>query len=571
MSFIDKLVEENPDNYQNIIKSRILSKHLDMKIKQYNSLMDAYDKLIQEQSLNSKPSGEWKGIGGTIKQISGSGKDYIWGVQKSDQIWKCKKPCDGSSSAAYWKQVGGSLTQIVGGETDVWGINKSGQIFKTKQDGTAPADKIWTLITGWASTIAQGGGYIWHGNGTNTYYCKEPCNDGKWKRASELTSNGVAVIIIQLSCSNKNVYGIDNNENAWWRPIDNSGLWKEFGNGKKMNLKFKSIDATSNQYVYGIVGESIYQTNMEGTQSWTLSPANTDMVSTISGDPNINGYIYMTKTNGSIFGYTPSINENTWVDLPDQNYRYSAVSSPWSSNKNWRYLGQGENIDDCKIKAVQDKDTVYSSVVYNTQKSTGPGTFGQTCYGGVKGGTTNPQFQSGGVIITSLAPNGSSRLGGEEGEKLLKQMKKIQKEINELVENSEKNTSELKKTSNSLKMTKKTTNTKLSNLLDKLNEDRIKINKLLSETDVTADGKKEISDYYQQHNFIIYSLWILLVIISIFLAYHIVTSSSENISPLSYIFVGVWILILFKYYYKQALAYGISTIDYISTLMVDPI
>lgn len=569
MSFIDTIVSENPDKYKTIIKSRISTKHLDMKIKQYNSLMDAYDSLIQAQTINRKPStnGGWKGIQGTIKQISGSGKDYIWGVQTSDQIWKCKKPCDWSNSDTKWKQVSGGLIQIVGGETDVWGINRGGSIYKTKQDGTAG----WTLITGRATTIAQGGGYIWHGNGTNTYYCKAPCNDGKWKRASELTSDGIAVIIIQLSCSNKHVYGIDNNKNAWWRPIDGSGLWKEFGNGKQMNKKFNLINATSNQYVYGVVGESIYQTNMEGTQSWAISSANTDMVSTISGDPENNGDIYMTRTNGSIFSYTPPKQGDTWVDLPDQNYRYGAVSKPWTSNKNWRYLGQGENIDDCKIKAIQDKDNVYSSVVYNTMKSTGPGTFGQTCYGGVKGGTTNPQFQGGGVIITSLAPNGTSRLGGEEGERLLKQMKKIQKEINELINNSENNTIELGKTSNSLNTTRKTTNAELSNLLDKLTRDRIQINKLLSETDVSANGKKENSDFNQRQNFVIYSLWILLVIISIFLGYHIITSPSESISPLSYIFVGVWILILFKYYYKQALSYGISMIDYISTIMVDPI
>ena len=32
-------------------------------------------------------------------------------------------------------------------------------------------------------------------------------------------------------------------------------------------------------------------------------------------------------------------------------------SAPKLSNENWKYLGQGKNIDECKVKAVQDKET----------------------------------------------------------------------------------------------------------------------------------------------------------------------------------------------------------------------
>ena len=90
------------------------------------------------------------------------------------------------------------------------------------------------------------------------------------------------------------------------------------------------------------------------------------------------------------------------------------------SNDNWKYLGQGKNIDECKVKAVQDKDTAYSSVVYNDGTTAGARIeWGQTCYGGVKGGAYLIHNIKDG-IITSLAPNGSSRLGGSEGENTFK-------------------------------------------------------------------------------------------------------------------------------------------------------
>jgi len=710
MSFVDTVTNEKPGKYETIIESRVLAKQLEMKIKQYNSTQSAYDKLIQSETINRKPpSGGWRRIGGSLQQISGAGKDYIWGVNSNDSIFKCKKPCDDSQ----WKQIGGSLKQLTGGDKEVWGVNNSGNIYKTNQDGTGS----WTNIPGKLTNISQGGGYVWGVNSDhNVYRCKDPCDgnwvldttpskewtlvfrqtnnnwkwtknnganrnsvnnnaanysqlqnlenfrgdDGKltfkmtypknntltspqiWKQTSNpwtvrnnrsgqvdgyqaisvpytgvawggLRWNGGPCLLsgstnswwwyalgsfkpfgnnlipgannvkvnktelyvknnkntpsmVQLSCSNQYVYGIDTNKHAWWKSINGTGSWKRFGNGNQTNWQFYWINATSNKYVYAVgMNRTIYKTDMLGTSKWVRADNTASGVATVSGDPDNSENFYITNTNDAIYVHTPESSGGYWDNIPNENYMTGALSQPKSSNDNWKYLGQGKNIDECKVKAVQDKDTAYSSVVYNT--STDTGGWGQTCYGGVKGGTTNPQYQDG--IITSLAPNGSSRLGGSEGETLLNQMKQLQTEIKSLIDQSKEDNIGLEKVNNSLTTTRKTTNNELSNLLDKLARDRKRINALLLQPD--AIGEEENSDFRQQANYSVYFLWILLVIISLFLAYHIIGSSSESISPIAYAFVGIWILIFVKYYYKQAASYGVSFWKYLSTLMIDPL
>ena len=710
MSFVNTVTNEKPGKYETIIESRVLAKQLEMKIKQYNSTQSAYDKLIQSETINRKPpSGGWRRIGGSLQQISGAGKDYIWGVNSNDAIYKCKKPCDDSQ----WKQIGGSLKQLTGGDKEVWGVNNSGNIYKMNQDGTGG----WTNIPGKLTNISQGGGYVWGVNSDhNVYRCKDPCDgnwmldttpskewtlvfrqtnnnwkwtknnggnrnsvnnnaanysqlqnlenfrgdDGKlifkmtypnnktltspqiWKQTSNpwtvrnnrsgqvdgyqaisipytgvawggLRWNGGPCLLsgstnswwwyalgsfkpfgnnlipgannvkvnktelyvknnkntpsmVQLSCSNQYVYGIDTNKHAWWKSITGTGSWKRFGNGNQTNWQFYWINATSNKYVYAVgMNRNIYKTDMLGTSKWVRADNVASGVATVSGDPDNSENFYITNTNDAIYVHTPESSGGYWDNIPNENYMTGAGVQARSSNDNWKYLGQGKNIDECKVKAVQDKDTAYSSVVYNT--STDTGGWGQTCYGGVKGGTTNPQYQDG--IITSLAPNGSSRLGGSEGETLLNQMKQLQTEIKSLIDQSKEDNIGLEKVNNSLTTTRKTTNNELSNLLDKLARDRKRINALLLQPD--AIGEEEDSDFRQQSNYSIYFLWILLVIISLFLASHIIGSPSESISPIAYAFVGIWILIFIKYYYKQAESYGVAFWKYLSTIMVDPL
>jgi hypothetical protein len=149
MSFVDTVTNEKPGKYETIIESRVLAKQLEMKIKQYHSTQDAYDKLIQSETINRKPaSGGNENINGRLKQISAAGKDWLWGVNSSDNIFTCKKPCTDSN----WKQIPGGLTQIEGGDKEVWGVNSVNNIYKMNQDHS----NNWKYIPGKLTNISQG-------------------------------------------------------------------------------------------------------------------------------------------------------------------------------------------------------------------------------------------------------------------------------------------------------------------------------------------------------------------------------------------------------------------------------
>uniref|UniRef100_A0A6C0CJD2 Uncharacterized protein n=1 Tax=viral metagenome TaxID=1070528 RepID=A0A6C0CJD2_9ZZZZ len=705
MSFVEELVKETPNKYNSLIETRVLDRSLELKVKQYNALQTEFDQIVRDATVNAKPpSGGWNRIGGGLKQISSAGKDFLWGVNRYDSIYTCKKPCDDSN----WRQIGGSLKQLTGGDDEVWGVNSVNDIYKMNQNGTGG----WSHIGGKASNVSQGGGYVWVVGGNNsTYYCREPCNgewslasqpsdewtlvfrqtndnwnwnknnggnrnidknaagnysqlenlekfrgsDGKltfkmtypgnsnlsspqiWKQTSNpwtvrnnrngqvdgyeaisvpytgdqwggLRWNGGPCLIsgsknnwwwyaigsfrpygnnsipgansiqvsktelyvknktnepsiVQLSCNNNYVYGVDTNKNAWRRPINGSGKWEKFGNPN--NWKFYWINASNNKDVFAIgMSRWIYKTDIDGKQEWTRADNVAAGVATVSGDPESEDF-YITNTSDAIYRHTPEQAGGFWQDIPNENYMYGMVPAVGESTNDFKYLGKTNDLDECKLKAVNDKKNEYSSVVYTSKDF--DGSFKSSCYGNIKGGNKTPKYQN--KITTSLAPNGTSRLGGEKGMKILKQMKKKAKEIEQLVKNVENKelgaTNDYKILSNE----RKTTGNDLDILLGKLRKDRIKINKLMNRPDVEAVNE----DGYdrQLSNYIIYFFWILIVIISIGLCLHLL--NSESVSVITYLFVAIWLLILCKYYYSQIIYYGGQTLNYVSSVMVDTV
>ena len=293
--------------------------------------------------------------------------------------------------------------------------------------------------------------------------------------------------LVQLSCSNTHVYGIDTANRAWIKNIDGSSEWTQFGNpnnrpdltgrwsyinmqggsvlpircnpsktnsvlceaaagatadqqgcgwgqysastpvttpytyetgcpgwadpsGKGVcekltcdTLGFSQINASSSNGKVLAIGTDgiIYETDKNGTAPWkrSASAGGASGLNTVSGDSQ-NEDFYFTNTNDQIYRNSPITSGGSWTDIKNDSYAFGQVGLK-QSNDNWKYLGQTNNIDECKLKAVEDKDTIYSSIVYTT----GNGGADKTCLGGVKGGTTNPMYVSG--VTTSLAPNGS--------------------------------------------------------------------------------------------------------------------------------------------------------------------
>lgn len=556
MSFVENIIQDNPNKYETVIQSRILAKQLDMKINQYNALQNQYDKLIQQETVNRKQSsGGNESINGRLKQISAAGKDWLWGLNSSNNIFTCKKPCTDRN----WKQIPGGLKQIEGGEKEVWGVNAGNNIYKMNQDHS----NNWKYIPGKLSNISQGGDWVWGVNSSkNVYRCKQPC-DGKWILDTNVKDD-TSPKLVQLSCSNTHVYGLDTDRTAWRKNIDGSGEWSRFGNPN--NWKFYQINASSSNGKILVVdmGRIIKETDKNGTAPWkrSSSAGEASGISTVSGDSQ-NEDFYFTNTNDQIYRNTPITSGGYWNDITNENYMAGVGALPKQSNANWKYLGQTNNITECKIKAVEDKENEYASIVYTT----GNGDYDRTCYGGIKGGKINPTYVKG--ITTSLAPNGTSRLGGEAGNNILKEMKKIHNQIKNISKEAEKDKLGLQKSNNLLNINKSIQEKELTELLKKLSNDRKKINKILSEPDEI--GAEEDSDFRYTSNYYMYMLWMLLVLVSLFLSYHIISTDNESISTLVYVFIAIWILILGKYYYQKTKLYGITILNYLSTLVINPI
>ena len=392
-----------------------------------------------------------------------------------------------------------------------------------------------------------------------------------------------------LSCSETHVYGLDSNGYAWRKNVDGTGNWERFGNPS--NMQFSWLNASSNNKVYATHGKvfngvnysfnkdqfaskaseslinRIYETDMNGKNKWTMldyqDNGYNSFITSLSSDY---GNLYFTNNfSDSIFKYSPFKNNGGyWIDIKNENYMKGLVNGDETSNNNFKFLGKTDNLKDCKIKAVEDEKNEFSSVTYVSDKAGSP--FSKSCYGNVVGGKNNPTYQQG--VTTSLAPNGTTIIGGEEGKKLMKEMKKVHNEIEELTQKAREVSVGMKRSNSLLLAEKSNVNIEMEEMLAKLRKDRIAINKILEEPEEVA--KEENSNIRQTSNYAIYVLWILLVIISLFMVYYMFISRDENISPVIYIFLAIWIIILGKQYYNQIVYYGGSSVNYISKILSNP-
>ena len=145
----------------------------------------------------------WKGfkkINGKFKQITET-KDYIYAINLQNEIYKCKKPCDGS-----WEKVEGTLKQISTSPNDIWGVNESNKIFKKERTWAPFSFMNWLgrRFTRWGNfgkfgnwkevggnlkqVSSTGKGYVWGVNEKNQVFnCKKPCKP--WAGDGPLTLN----------------------------------------------------------------------------------------------------------------------------------------------------------------------------------------------------------------------------------------------------------------------------------------------------------------------------------------------------------------------------------------------
>ena len=126
-------------------------------------------------------SGSWTRLPGALKHVSASGNGYIWGVNSNDDIYKCKKPCNG-----LWIKVDGKLKQIDGGEAYVYGVNRNDDIYTRPVDGSGR----WRQIPGKLRHITASGKDEVFGTNANgeVFRCKKPCV-GEWEKIESKNLN----------------------------------------------------------------------------------------------------------------------------------------------------------------------------------------------------------------------------------------------------------------------------------------------------------------------------------------------------------------------------------------------
>ena len=108
-----------------------------------------------------------------MKNVSSSGNGWIWGVNRSDNIYKRKK------NGGSWQRVNGGLKQISGGQNAKYGVlTRNNAIYKRPVDGSSNWQRI-----GWKfdkMLSASGNGWVWGVNSAGKIY-KRRKNGGNWQ------------------------------------------------------------------------------------------------------------------------------------------------------------------------------------------------------------------------------------------------------------------------------------------------------------------------------------------------------------------------------------------------------
>jgi len=81
------------------------------------------DSIPIKRPVGGKKDVEWQKVPGSFTSISSSNNDYVWAVNKLNQVYKCKQPCNDGK----WQLESGELVQISGGynKTPIEGIEES--------------------------------------------------------------------------------------------------------------------------------------------------------------------------------------------------------------------------------------------------------------------------------------------------------------------------------------------------------------------------------------------------------------------------------------------------------------
>ena len=145
---LDIQIKDAFDNYKNILKS-VDKKFISKKENTYSfKTFDLSKEIPRIYRCKTDCNGDWENIKGDMDMVSGGSED-VWGIKK-ENVYKrtiSKKDAD-------WIQVPGSLKWVsASSDNFVWGIDNNDQIFKCKQ----PCNEgEWNMVPGKLKQVSGG-------------------------------------------------------------------------------------------------------------------------------------------------------------------------------------------------------------------------------------------------------------------------------------------------------------------------------------------------------------------------------------------------------------------------------
>lgn len=529
-----------------------------MKLKQYNSMQMEYNQLLQStvQSQSKEGSPQWKQAIKTsdVMFLSTIG-DWFWGTKSSGDVFSCKKPCDGdllpASKQAYTVSTDG---------TDVYIAGKDNTLAKRPADPNAPGD--WStiptptvfqfIVSTPDSPSAAFSNKLWGLDAANSklYVCDKPCKDASdW---TEVKTTNIPKIS-WISVDNDYIWALSSGAGAGegtvykqelscgiasadkWQKVEDKADGSIFTSVEASNMKY--VTATSNLgFVYqcekpcddGNWKKIDSKPDDKGALLATGVPGNDEILASTAIDG-----VWSYDTN-QVFS-----KEYSWTEQKNKN----AGGSDIGSNKDWTLLGSVDTLEECKQKASTSEDT-YSSIVYYTPQYSGDAGKAKSCYGMVYGSGSGSSVAPADMenmenVITSIPPDGVSKIGGKKANQLLQNMQGVQEELAKLIDNLEQeNVSEKMRSPPSSNMTA---------LTESLNRNKGLINETLLKSNIFA--KEEIAGLKENTSFMAYITWLILGIITIILSIHLVRNDAASVPSIVYVLLAVFILYNIRAYF----------------------
>ena len=232
--------------------------------------VNSANQIYRKDSQGSAGSWRQPHPGAHLSNVSATGKTNIWGVQSGGYIYRCKRPC----TTGQWIRVPGNLKQISADDQYVYGVNNNDNIYRMNEDGTG----AWVSIPGVLKNItASGKDYIWGvNNNDNIYRCRKPCTSGKWIN--------VPGKLKQVAADDKHVWGVNNANQIWKRPVDGSGSWTE-AEASKRGGRLTWVSPSAPNYVWGVgTNKKLYYCKKPcTTASWSTKDAFNNAIQ-VAGD-----------------------------------------------------------------------------------------------------------------------------------------------------------------------------------------------------------------------------------------------------------------------------------------------